>query len=128
LRARFANPAQPDDFQRYDWKDTWLYSGGLRYRPDDEWTFRAGAGLDQSPTKDATRDPRIPDSDRTWIAFSVRKALSEAYDLELGYGHLFFPKEPISLSAAAPGNALRGNLAGVTDADADVITLQLTLR
>jgi hypothetical protein len=39
-----------------------------------------------------------------------------------------FPDEPILLSAATPGNEVRGNLVGRTDADADMISLQLTFR
>jgi hypothetical protein len=39
-----------------------------------------------------------------------------------------FPEEPIALSAATAGNETRGNLVGTTDADADMISIQLTLR
>jgi hypothetical protein len=48
--------------------------------------------------------------------------------LQLGYARLMFPEEPISLSAATPGNEARGNLAGRTDADADMVSFQLTVR
>jgi hypothetical protein len=41
---------------------------------------------------------------------------------------LMFPEEPIGLSASTAGNELRGNLAGRTDADADMITFQVTFR
>jgi long-chain fatty acid transport protein len=128
LRVGFSNPAQPDSFQAYDWKDTWLAAVGVRYQPHPDWIFRAGVAFDESPTRDQTRDPRIPDSDRTWIAFGVHHDLSESVGLQIGYARLMFPEEPISLSAITPGNEVRGNLAGTTDADADMITLQLTAR
>jgi long-chain fatty acid transport protein len=128
LRVRFANPAQPDSFQEYDWKDTWLGAVGVRYQPDPDWILRAGVAFDESPTRNATRDPRIPDSDRTWLAFGVHHDLTAGVGLQLGYARLMFPDEPIGLSAAAPGNAARGNLIGRTDADADMITFQLTVR
>ncbi len=128
LRARFSNPAQPDDFKEYDWKDTWLAAAGVRYQPQQDWIFRAGVAFDESPTRDHTRDPRIPDSDRTWLAFGVHHDLNDGAALQLGYARLIFPGEPIGLSAATPGNAARGNLIGRTDADADMITLQLTVR
>jgi long-chain fatty acid transport protein len=128
LRVRFANPNQPDSFQTYDWKDTWLGAVGVRYQPAPDWIFRAGVAFDESPTRDATRDPRIPDSDRTWIAFGVHHDLNENLAVQVGYSRLMFPDEPIMLSGATPGNEGKGNLIGRTDADADMISLQLTFR
>jgi long-chain fatty acid transport protein len=128
LRIKFANPFQPDDFQIYDYKNTFFASLGARYRPDADWVLRAGVAFDQSPTRDTTRDPRVPDADRTWLALSVGYWLTAHDEIEIGYAHLFFPPEPISLSALTPGNEARGNLVGTTDADADVITLQFTFR
>lgn len=128
LRVRFANPNQPDNFQTYDWKDAWLGAVGVRYQPQSDWIFRAGVAFDESPTRDGTRDPRIPDSDRTWIAFGIHHDLTDTTALQLGYARLMFPDEPILLSAATPGNEVRGNLVGRTDADADMISFQLTFR
>jgi hypothetical protein len=39
-----------------------------------------------------------------------------------------FPEEPVNLSAASAGNEVRGNLRGTTDADADMISIQLSFR
>ncbi len=128
LRTHFANPFQPDDFQTYDYKNAYFASLGLRYRPSADWVLRTGVAFDQSPTRDATRDPRIPDADRKWIAFSVGYWLTQRSEIEVGYARLMFPKEPITLLASTPGNTVRGNLIGATEADADVITLQLTFR
>ena len=128
LRIRFANPLQADVFQTYDWKDTWFASAGIKIRPSQNWTLRLGAAFDQSPTRDATRDPRIPDADRTWLAFSARYDLDGGTSLEAGYGHLFIPEEPIALTAAAPENLVRGNLVGATDSHVDVFTVQVTFR
>lgn len=128
LRIKFANPAQADVFQTYDWKNAWFASAGVKVRPAQNWTLRGGVAFDQSPTKDATRDPRIPDADRTWIALSARYDFDGGTSAEFGYGHLFIPEEPISLTAAAPENLIRGNLVGVTDSAVDVVTVQLTFR
>lgn len=128
LRVKFDNAAQPDSFQIYDWKDTWLGAVGVRYQPYPDWIFRAGVAFDESPTRDATRDPRIPDSDRTWLAFGVHHWISPNTALQVGYARLMFPDEPIILSALTPGNEVRGNLQGRTDADADMISMQLTFK
>lgn len=128
LRVRFANPAQADVVQTYDWKDAWFASAGVKYRPSERWTLRTGVAFDQSPTKDATRDPRIPDADRTWLALSAEYTFDGGTSVAAGYGHLFIPDEPISLTAAAPENLARGNLIGRTDSAVDVFTLQVTFR
>ncbi|MDZ4740740.1 MAG: outer membrane protein transport protein [Alphaproteobacteria bacterium] len=128
LRVKFANPLQPDNVQLYNWKDTWLGAIGLRYQPTPDWTFRTGIALDESPATDATRDPRIPDANRTWLAFGIEHKLTERTSLQVGYARLIFPPEPIDLRATTPGNEVRGNLVGRTDADADMISFQLTFR
>lgn len=128
LRIRFDNPLQPDSYQTYGWKDAWMVSAGFSYKAHPEWTIRAGAAIDETPTIDTTRDPRIPDATRTWLSFSVEHHISPTASVQLGYARLMFPEEPIALSASTPGNEARGNLVGATDADADMISFQLTLR
>lgn len=128
LRVSFTNPFQPDSFQIYDYKNTYFASVGLRYRPTKDWVLRAGVAFDQSPTRDATRDPRIPDNDRNWVALSVGYNLSENTAIEAGYSRLMFPDGRINLYATTPGNDARGNLVGITRANSDVFTLQLTFR
>ncbi len=128
LRVKFRNPAQPDSAQTYGWSGAWLYAIGARYDIDKDWTLRAGAAIDESPARDATRDPRIPDATRTWLSASIERNLTESTSVQLGYAKLMFPEEPISLRATTPGNELRGNLDGITDSDADMISIQLTMR
>lgn len=128
LRIKFENPSQADVFQTYDWKNAWFASAGVKVRMSQNWAMRLGAAFDQSPTRDATRDPRIPDADRTWLALSARYDFDGGTSFEVGYGHLFIPEEPIALTAAAPENLARGNLIGVTDSHVDVFTVQVTFR
>ncbi|MBI1212176.1 MAG: hypothetical protein GC190_11985 [Alphaproteobacteria bacterium] len=128
LRVKFANPLQPDSFQTYDYKNTYFASIGLRYRPNQDWVLRTGVAFDQSPTRDATRDPRIPDNDRKWIALSVGYNLTERTAIEAGYSRLMFPDGRINLYATTPGNEARGNLVGITRANSDVFSLQLSFH
>jgi long-chain fatty acid transport protein len=128
LRVAFANPFQPDNFQTYDYKNTYFASLGLRYRPDKDWVFRTGVAFDQSPTRDATRDPRIPDNDRNWISFSAGYNITDHTAVEAGYARLMFPDGRINLYATTPGNEVRGDLVGITRSNCDVFTLQFTFR
>ena len=34
-----------------NYRNTWRLTGGVHYSPNDMWTFRAGFGWDQTPTK-----------------------------------------------------------------------------
>ena len=120
------NPAQPDDVTAADWHGSIFASLGGEYRADDRWKLRAGVGYDESPVPDATRGPRIPDANRTWLTGGVEYRLAPGAALNLSYGHLFNDDQPVALNAAQAGNALRGNLAGVTRSSVDTIGLQIS--
>jgi len=128
LRVEFANPAQADDVTVNTWKDAWAYSVGLEYAANARLTGRLGAMRDQSPTRDATRSPRIPDNDRTWVAAGLSYAVSPQAVLSASGAHMFVKDADFNLSAATPENAFRGNLAGVSEAAANVISLQITFK
>ena len=128
LRVVSDNPAQPDDVTIADWKDVWFASLGAEFQPNDRWTFRGGVGFDQSPVPNATRNPRIPDKDRTWVAIGFTYHPSRSIDLTLSYSHLFLQHGSINLNVAQPGNALRGNLAGTSEVGADFVGLQFNYR
>jgi len=128
IRIAALNPAQPDDVTTTRWKDTFFASLGAEYRASPLWTFKAGAGYDQSPTTDATREPRIPDADRIWLSAGVRYRVSPDADLSFTASHLFFVQSSLALNPAIPGAALRGSLTGTTNAYVNVIGLQLSYR
>jgi long-chain fatty acid transport protein len=47
-----------------DYKDTWSVAFGVDDRLSERLTLRAGIQIDPTPTRDAARDPRVPDADR----------------------------------------------------------------
>jgi len=128
LRVVPDNPLQPDDVTIAEWEDSLFGSIGLEYQPDNRWTLRAGAGIDQSPIPDSTRNPRIPDADRTWVSIGFTVQATESISLSASYAHLFLPDEPIALNQLQAGNALRGNIAGSGEANANFFGLQLSYR
>ncbi len=121
-----ANPAQPADITMANWHGAVFASLGGEYRLNPAWKLRAGIGYDESPVPDSTRSPRIPDANRTWAAAGVEYRLSPASALNLSFGHLFNDDSTIALTQTQTGNALRGNLAGVTRSSVDVIGLQVS--
>ena len=122
------NPLQPHDVTIAEWEDSLFGSIGLEYQPDDMWTLRAGVGIDASPIPDATRNPRIPDADRTWVSIGFTVQASESISISASYAHLFLPDEPIALNMGQTGNALRGNIIGSGEAGANFFGLQLSYR
>jgi long-chain fatty acid transport protein len=128
LRVVSENPAQADDVTIADWEDSWFGSVGVEYRANDQWTLRAGAGVDQSPIPDETRNPRIPDGHRTWVSVGFTVRVSQSLDLSASYAHLSLPEEPISLNQTQTGNDLRGNIDAIGEVNANFFGLQLIYR
>ena len=104
----------PDSLTIENWKDSWRYSLGANYHMDDTLTLRGGVAFDQTPVPDAThRTPRIPDEDRTWLAFGGQYRLSKQGALDFGYAHLFV-KDP-SINSTAGGTTLTGKYSNHID-------------
>ncbi len=125
LRIRFDNPLESDAVTTSQWKDSFRYAIGAVYMPG-RWTFRAGAAYDKTPVPDAAhRTPRIPDGDRTWLAFGLGYKLTEKASLDMGYAHLFVKDSEIRKTPAGE-DQLRGGLSGSYESKADIISGQVS--
>ena len=104
-----------------NWSDSYRYSLGANYHLNDKLTLRGGLAFDETPVSDAFRTARIPDEDRTWIAFGAQYRLSRKSAIDVGYAHLF-------IRDAAIDKAENGvTLAGSYEASVDILSAQLTL-
>ncbi len=70
--------------------------------------------MTQSPIRKAEdRTVRLPDSDRTWLAFGFNYKLNKQTSIDAGYAHLFFDKEKIDcrtvLGTTATSQFVRGS-------------------
>jgi long-chain fatty acid transport protein len=75
--------------EEHRWRDTWRFDLGGEYARGP-WTWRLGTAWDQSPVATAThRTPRLPDSDRTWLAAGLDYRRGP-WTLSLGYAHVWF--------------------------------------
>jgi long-chain fatty acid transport protein len=75
---------------------------------------------DQTPVSDAYRTARIPDGDRTWIAFGGQYRLSDRSALDFGYAHLFFKDTRINKTE----NGI--TLSGTYEGSVDILSAQFT--
>lgn len=129
LQVSFGNPAQPPVQTTYAWRDSWFAAVGARYRFDDTSALRFGVAYDQSPTRNETRNPVIPDTDSFWLALGFEHRFTPRMKLDLAYGHVFARDGAIAQAATTGDNAFRGNLAGtIQDSRVDYVAVQLSYR
>jgi len=103
-----------------NWDDSYRVALGANYRLNDRLTLRGGIAYDETPVSDQFRTARIPDEDRTWLAFGAQYRLSPSSLIDVGYAHLFVSDARI--------DETRGGLllSGEYDCAVDILSVQLT--
>ena len=105
-----------------NWRDTWRYSVGANYRYNEKLALRGGVAFDQRAASDTYRTARIPDEDRTWLAFGAQYRVSPKMTLDVGYAHLFVSDARINKTEGGV------TLTGEYDGSVDILSAQLTLN
>lgn len=123
LRIRFANGA-PESVTPENWRNTIRVAVGASYQYNDAWKLRGGLAWDQSPVRSEFLTPRIPDADRTWLAFGAQYKLSRQSALDVGYAHLFV--KDASINKAEP--PLGGTLIGNYENDVNIVSVQYSYQ
>jgi len=119
IRTTGAGEGTIVDSETFNWKDTWRYSIGANYKMSPQTKFRFGLAFDETPTNDVDRTPRLPDQDRTWIAFGLQYKPSKSGILDVGYAHEFFRDASVNNSQGAAGT-----LVGTFKNKADIFSIQ----
>ncbi|MBY0270269.1 MAG: outer membrane protein transport protein [Burkholderiales bacterium] len=105
---------------QFNWKDTLRVSVGANYIYDDRTKLRFGIAFDPTPTNDIDRTPRLPDQDRTWLAFGVQYKLNKDGVIELGYAHEFVRDAQVNNATGIGGTRLIGSFSN----KADILSVQ----
>ncbi|HEU0100620.1 MAG TPA: outer membrane protein transport protein [Allosphingosinicella sp.] len=79
-----------------NYKDTWALSLGLDQEVGKRLTLRAGIQLDPTPTRDASRDPRVPDGDRMDYNVGGSYRMSRSITIDAAAGYIDVEGGPIS--------------------------------
>jgi long-chain fatty acid transport protein len=103
----------------FQWDDVMRYSVGANYKMSNQTKLRFGVALDETPTNDQTRTSRLPDQERTWLAFGVQYKPSKSGILDFGYAHEFVKDARVNNSQGAAGQ-LTGNF----KVTADIFSIQ----
>ena len=123
LRVKFDNLPLADSVTPEDWDDVWFFGAGATWRPTAEWTIRGGIAFDQSPIPEATRTPRIPGADRTWVSLGAGYEVSPAFSIDVGYTHIFVDDSTVDI---AGGTALA--FTASYENSVDILAVQATIR
>ena len=96
---RIENDGAPAAFttivEDQNWHDTWAHAVGLSYKLNPQWTLRTGIAVDQSPTNNVDRSPRIPSGDRT--IFSVGAGWSPNQDMTIDLAYSYLQEESVNV-------------------------------
>lgn len=125
LRIQFDN-GRPDSVTEQRWRDAWFLNIGAEYRVTDTVTLRTGFAYDQTPTRQETRTPRIPDADRYWLSAGATWQATPNLALTAAYTRVFADDTRVSLRDRGPGteNFTRGNLDVNYSASVNIFAVQ----
>jgi long-chain fatty acid transport protein len=124
LRIDFTNPAQADGVTTESWDDSWRYSIGANYKWAPDLTLRTGLAYDQTViANELNRTPRIPDQNRTWLAFGASWAITPSNTLDAGYAHLFISNSTLNNTSES---SIKHNVRGEYDSSVDILSMQYT--
>ncbi|WP_085723254.1 OmpP1/FadL family transporter [Pseudomonas sp. R37(2017)] len=81
--------------EEQNWHDTWAHAIGASYQLNKQWVLRTGLSVDQAPTNNTDRSPRIPTGDRT--IFSVGAGWSPTDDLTIDLAYSYLHEESVKV-------------------------------
>jgi long-chain fatty acid transport protein len=110
-----------------EFKNSWRVGLGAEYQLNQPWLLRAGVAYDTSPVQDAYRTPRLPDADRTWLAFGARYKPSPTMWFDVGYTYIWMDDGASQLEASGP-IPVPGSLKGTYTGDIQVFAVQATFQ
>ena len=81
--------ANEDASQQHNWEDSYTFSIGGNYRPNERWILRAGYARDASPIRSAAdRTATIPDRDREWLTIGGSYQATSRARIDFSFAHV----------------------------------------
>lgn len=114
-----------------NYRDTWSFALGGEFDWSEHFTVRAGSQYDETPTRNAFRDTRVPDGDRWWAAVGATWRISPQFSVALSYAHVFVSTERIDLvESFFEGTPAQIDVRTVSEnsGNADIIALGVSAR
>jgi len=119
-----ANP--PVDY-RQNYRDSWMFAAGARYRLGPQWTVRGGLAWDETPVMSRFRTVNLPDTDRFLLGMGSSYQLTDAVILSAAYAHsIAFARPTMDISANNTDPVTHAVvLHGHYDVNVDILSLSL---
>ncbi|MHC8321546.1 OmpP1/FadL family transporter [Pseudomonas sp. GB2N2] len=83
LNSRFGTISEEQN-----WHDTWAHAIGAAYQVNKQWVLRTGFSVDQAPTNNENRSPRIPTGDRKIFSLGAGWSPTDDLTIDLAYSYL----------------------------------------
>ncbi|VVN66603.1 OmpP1/FadL family transporter [Pseudomonas fluorescens] len=74
--------------EEQDWHDTWAHAIGASYQLNKQWVLRTGLSVDQAPTNNTHRSPRIPTGDRKIFSIGAGWSPTDDLTIDVAYSYL----------------------------------------
>ena len=89
--------------EEQNWHDTWAHAIGASYKLNKEWTLRTGFTVDQSPTNNHDRSPRIPTGDRKIFSVGAGWSPTDDMTIDVAYSYLWEEDTKVNLASTSKG-------------------------
>ncbi|QJI21130.1 MULTISPECIES: OmpP1/FadL family transporter [unclassified Pseudomonas] len=89
--------------EEQNWHDTWAHAIGAAYKLNDQWVLRSGFSVDQSPTNNTDRGPRIPTGDRKVFSVGAGWTPVDNVTIDVAYSYLWEESVQINHVSATRG-------------------------
>jgi long-chain fatty acid transport protein len=90
--------------EEQNWHDTWAHAIGASYKVNKEWVLRTGFTVDQSPTNNHDRSPRIPTGDRKVFSLGAGWSPSDDMTIDVAYSYLWEEDTKVNQVSATKGS------------------------
>ncbi|AUY36214.1 transporter [Pseudomonas soli] len=115
--------------EEQNWHDTWAHAIGASYKVNKEWVLRTGFSVDQSPTNNTNRSPRIPTGDRKIFSIGAGWSPSDDMTIDVAYSYLWEEDTKVNNQPHSPTEAgLKGSYQAKYENSAHGIGASLTYR
>ncbi len=122
-------PALGQISEEQNWHDTWAHAIGASYKLNKEWTLRTGFTVDQSPTNNVNRSPRIPTGDRKIFSIGAGWSPSDDMTIDVAYSYLWEEDAKINQTTSVTDPAhFKGSYAATYENSAHGLGASLTYR
>jgi len=90
--------------EEQNWHDTWAHAIGASYKVNKEWVLRTGFTVDQSPTNNHDRSPRIPTGDRKVFSLGAGWSPTDDMTIDVAYSYLWEEDTKVNQVSATKGS------------------------